>query len=282
MTYPLYDFGGSGPILHIAVANGFPPQSYLPALQPLTTRYRVVCLPPRALWPDSDRVEKPVSWETMADDLLAGLQAHSLTGVVAIGHSFGAIASMLAVIKEPERFRALALLDPTILPDHALQMVEQMREKRIIHQMPLARGARRRRQDFPTIDEAYNYWRARKLFASWPEESLRHYTGGMLQPTAEGNGYRLTWPPEWEAHYYETIHTRPWAIVDQLRGLLPTLVVAGGTTDTFVEASSRRMRERLPDATYRTIPDHGHLFPQSAPDETRAVISGWLDSLESA
>jgi pimeloyl-ACP methyl ester carboxylesterase len=278
MRYPLYDFGGSGPVLHIAIANGFPPQTYIPLVGPLTAHHHAVCLPPRALWPDADRLEKPASWETLGDDLLAGLREHDLTGVVAVGHSFGAIASMLAVIQEPARFRALCLLDPTILPDHALALVDQARAKGLAARIPLAMGARRRKQHFASKAEALAYWQDRALFADWPEESLQCYVDGMLRPAAD-DGFELTWPPEWEAHYYETVYTRPWPLVERLRGLLPVLVVSGGTSDTFVEASARKMRDLLPEAAYRTVPGCGHLFPQAAPDAARAILSAWLDGL---
>ena len=36
--YPLTEFGGSGPLMVISLANGFPPQTYRPLLDPLTDR----------------------------------------------------------------------------------------------------------------------------------------------------------------------------------------------------------------------------------------------------
>ena len=91
---------------------------------------------------------------------------------------------------------------------------------------------------------------------------------------------RLGWPPEWEAHYYETIITNPWDYVARLRGLLPTLVIQGENTDTFVEESAKKMRDLLPEATHEILPGHGHLFPQSAPEAARSILSAWLDTLD--
>ncbi|MFC2031070.1 hypothetical protein ACFLWA_10115 [Chloroflexota bacterium] len=45
----LHDFGGSGPTLHLAHANGFPPGTYGPLAETLTGGYRVVALPSRPL-----------------------------------------------------------------------------------------------------------------------------------------------------------------------------------------------------------------------------------------
>src|SRR5262245_22227216 len=115
MPQTLYEFGGKpdAPVMHLAVANGFPPQTYIPLFQPFTERYRVVSLPPRALWSGQHDPSETGSWRALADDLLAGMETHKLNNVIAVGHSFGGVASALAAIKQPQRFRALILLDPT-------------------------------------------------------------------------------------------------------------------------------------------------------------------------
>jgi hypothetical protein len=76
MTYPLYDFGGKGPIMHLSVANGFPPETYRLLLEPFTDRYHVVCLLPRALWNPAPPPESLTSWRDMGRDLLMGMREH--------------------------------------------------------------------------------------------------------------------------------------------------------------------------------------------------------------
>src|ERR1051326_6424365 len=74
MAYPLFDLGGSGPMVLLAPANGFPPETYTSALEPLLAGHRVVSLPPRAMWPDAGMPpERPGSWTELADDLLEGM-----------------------------------------------------------------------------------------------------------------------------------------------------------------------------------------------------------------
>ena len=118
MPQTLHEFGGSGPLILLTIANGFPPGSYRPLAAQFIPHYRVVSLPPRALWPEQESLEKPPTWSTLADDLLAGLDQFDLQDVILIGHSFGALVAMRAVVQAPDRITALCLLDPTILPDH--------------------------------------------------------------------------------------------------------------------------------------------------------------------
>jgi len=279
MPQPLYTFGGDGSVMHLAVANGFPPQTYAPLLQPFTSRYRLVCLPPRALWPDDQQPpDQPGSWRALADDLLAGMRQYNLTDVIAVGHSFGGIASLLAALDEPERFRALILLDPTILPPERVQVMKMAQETGQTEQIPLVQTARRRRRAFDSVDDAYAYFKTKPLFNGWPDETVRLYAESLTRPSANGNGVELAWTPEWEAHYYRSMYTEIWETLPRLRGLLPTLVIRGGTTDTFVESAAERMKSLVPDAAYVDIPGHGHLFPQSAPEETRRVMETWLET----
>lgn len=274
-NYPCYDYGGSGPIIHMALANGFPPETYHPLLHPFTDRYRVVCLPPRALWPAVGAPpEMPNTWDDLADDLLAGMRQHNLTDVIAIGHSFGAIASMLAVLREPSRFRGLVLLDPTIFTPDAMAAMKAMREQGAITRMPLVEQALARRNQFDNAQEAFAYWRGKPLFRDWSDDMLWIYTRSLFVP----GGSDLRWPRAWEASYYAGFYPDSWADLPRLQ--LPTLILAGGTTNAFVPEAAAIAREVLPTATHITIPDHGHLFPHSAPAITHDHIEDWLLRLE--
>lgn len=284
MPYPVYDFGGDSqkgdrPVIHLAIANGFPPGTYRPLLAPFTERYRVVCLPPRALWTPAPPPESLASWRDMGEDLLQGLRQHAFENIIAIGHSMGGVASMLAAIAEPERFRALILLDPTLLPPLALRVIDVARALGRAHDFPLARGARRRRRRFASTEEAYRYWSTRSLFQDWPDQSVRYYAEGMTRRTTDGEGVELAWSPEWEARYYETIITDAWRDVSRLRGLLPVLAIQGAETDTFTDAAYRKFGRTLPEATLARIEGHGHLFPQTSPDKTCEVIEEWMNKL---
>lgn len=273
--YPLVELGGNGLPIHLALANGFPPEVYRPLLEPFTARFRVLCLLPRPLWnppPDPDGL---TSWRQFAADLLEGLRAHNLTDVIAVGHSMGGVHSLLAALAEPQRFRALILLDPTILPPLTLAAIRLLRAVGMGQRFPLVQGALRRRAHFASAEEAFAYWRGKPLFRNWSDEVLRLYAEGLTHPAPDG-GVTLRWSPQWEARAYQTIFTEVWREVPRLRGVLPILVLRGAQTNTFVAASERRMRRLLPEATYVTLQGHGHLFPMSAPQEAQQVIAAWL------
>ena len=273
---PLYEFGGEGPVIHLALANGFPPQTYKPFVDPLTQEYRVVCLPPRALWPDEKPPQKYASWnKNIARDLIAGLRDYDLRDIIGIGHSFGGVATLLAAIAEPERFKAVILLDPTILPQAVLRIMEITRLFGIRMSHGLAPRAEKRRVHFGSVDEAYTYFNSKRLFADWPDATVRLYAE-TLCPAPDGNGLVLAWPREWEAYYFRTLYTGTWRELPRLRGKVPILTLRGAASNTLFPKAAARMRRILPEMDYAEIAGHGHLFPQTAPDETRKVITDWL------
>jgi pimeloyl-ACP methyl ester carboxylesterase len=282
-TPPIFDFefepgpDGHNSIVHLAIANGFPPDTYRPFLRALGG-YRALAVLPRALWHNGVRPESAVSWQVMADDLLAGLRAHDMTNVIAVGHSMGGVASMLAAIAEPSRFRALVLLDPTIFPADLLRVIRWAGRFGLANRFPLVQRALRRRRSFASVDAAHEYFRTRPLFANWPPETVRLYAESNTRP-AHGGGVDLAWMPEWEAQYYRTIYLTPWRAVRRLQGLLPVLVIRGEHTDTFLERSADRFRRLVPDATLIDLPGHGHLFPHSAPQDTARLVGDWLGTL---
>lgn len=281
MSYPLYELGGNGPVIHLALANGFPPQTYAPIFAPFYDRYRVVSSLPRALWPNIGDPPQPVQdWTHVADDLLASIQHHDLQDVIAVGHSFGGVASLMAVLQAPERFRALVLLDPTILDPVMLDQIAILQQGGKTPRFPLVDGALKRRTRFATLEDAFDYFRGKPLFADWSDEAVQRYAESLTAPAADGDGLELIWPPAWEAYYYQGIYAHTWARLEELRGLLPTLIVAGHTSDAFAPASAAKVKEILPDATHITLEGYGHLFPQAAPELTSKIIAEWLAGLE--
>ena len=283
MPHPLIELGGAGPPLILLPANGFPPATYVPALAPLFARYRVASLPPRAMWDDAGAAPAtPGSWATLAEDALAGMERHGLAPAFVVGHSFGGVAGLLAARRRPDWVRGLALLDPTILPPALLEQFAAERARGEAMTRPLVQNALTRRDRFASVAEAFRYWRSKPLFADWSDAALERYARAMLRPAAGAPGLELTWARDWEAHYYASIYTEPWQELPRLEPRIPVLLVRGERSDTFLPEAAALAGTLLPRSVQRVIPGRGHLFPQTAPEETAAVLAEWLASFRPA
>ena len=272
---PIYEFGGEGQIINFALANGFPQQTYIPLLQPLTEQYRVVSLLPRPLWSGESVPPKKQDWRKLfGQDLINALNAYDLHDVILVGHSFGGIASIIAAASVPERVKGLILLDPTIMSPSFFWFLWGVQLLGL--ETPLAKRALKRQIHFDSAESAYEKFKPKRLFADWSDEAVRHYAESMIP---DGDQVTLAWSREWEAYVFDTIYTGIWRILPKLRGKMPILVVRGDESDTFLESSAKKVQRILPEATYKEIVGHGHLFPHSAPDQTRDIMMEWLGTL---
>jgi pimeloyl-ACP methyl ester carboxylesterase len=188
------------------------------------------------------------------------------------------VTSLLAAVKDRSRFRALALLDPTIFPPAMMDEIREQRRRGETSFRPLVQGARKRRGRFSTLSEAFSYWRGKPLFTDWSDNAVTRYAKSMLRATGTGD-FTLSWPGAWEAHYYESFYTETWDAITRLDRTLPVLVVGGSESDTFLPDAKELLREKLPWATQMTVPGYGHLFPHAAPEQTGRILRGWVDQL---
>jgi pimeloyl-ACP methyl ester carboxylesterase len=276
-----HHFGGdpSAPLLHIAHANGFPPTAYAPLAAPLIHAYRAVGLITRPLW--SARIPRGFhTWHLLADDLIAGLETVAAEPIVGVGHSLGGVTTLLAAVKRPDLFRAVALLDPVLLPPLWLWFTRWMRRLPIPWRPPLVRRALRRRRTWPSSEAAYAYFREKPFFAGWPDPALRAYVKSGTRPATEG-GVTLAYSPEWEAHLFESVPADVWRFVPRLSPALPALFVRGERSDTFRPGVQARVARQHPRARMAAVPGAGHMFPLQRPAETAALVHSFLSEAQS-
>jgi pimeloyl-ACP methyl ester carboxylesterase len=269
----LEDWGGTGPVLHLAHANGFPPGSYRKLIDLLKPRYRVVTLRGRALVPGSDP-RTLASWHDLADELVHALRSRGLERVVGVGHSVGGVASLLASVKAPELFRAVVALDPVLVTGGRLLMLHAIALLGLRSRIPLASAARRRREAWATREEVAASYRNKALFRRFDPDSFQDYLTHGLVETPDG-GVRLAIPAAWEARVFETIPVDVWR---RLRSVpVPSLVVRGESTGTLTPEALERVRRTVPGVRTDVLPGT-HLFPLEQPEACARRILAFLDA----
>lgn len=267
------DWGGTGQVLHLAPANGFPPGTYGKLIRLLTPHFHVVSIRPRALRPGSDPGALR-DWRDLATDLAEGLRSRGLHGVIGVGHSVGGLCTLTAAASAPGLFRAVVALDPVLMTGHHALALTLLRFLRAERHNPVARLARRRRQHWGSREEAGASYRKKPLFRHWDAECLRDYLEYGLTEASEG-GFTLRYPVPWEARVFETTphHAWPW-----IQGsTVPTLVLRGRDSDTLTPGALARVRRVLPHARAEEVPG-SHLFPLEHPEACAGRILEFVQS----
>jgi pimeloyl-ACP methyl ester carboxylesterase len=270
---PWLDFGGRGPTLHFAHANGYPPGAYRALLEDLAGDHRVFAVSHRPLWSAGRPEAELKHWDRVAEDLIAFLDGLGGGPVIGAGHSLGATSTMFAALRRPDLFRALVLVDPVFVTPAAAAFLA-LAPRSAVNRVPVVGAALRRREAFASVDEAFDYYRRKPVFEGLSDAALRDYVEAALRP--DGQGLRLAYPREWEAQLYRTV---PW-VWHRLGGVtMPVLGLRGARSGTLMPSSFRRWRRLQPHADLQEVPGCGHLAPLELPAEIARRIRAFTTRL---
>jgi pimeloyl-ACP methyl ester carboxylesterase len=272
---PFYDFGGEGPLIHFAHANGYPPACYKRLIAPLLDDYHVTALSHRPLWPGS-HPEELTTWHTIADDMIRFFDQEGMTNMVGIGHSLGAVVTMYAAHQRPSLFRALVLIEPVFLMPYILQMFGEMARDVLTANNPLISIASSRRNNWPNRQAAFDHYRPKRVFARWSDDTLWDYITHGMDKTDNGE-IVLAYSPEWEAHIYSLPPTDVWQLIPQLKQ--PTLAIRGAETETLAPAAWQMWQLSQPQATFIELDEVGHMVPMEKPQEVADHITHFLSTI---
>ncbi|MGV3624802.1 MAG: alpha/beta fold hydrolase [Archangium sp.] len=259
MKLELEEFGGDGPVVHFAHANGFPPGTYSKLLRELTKRFRVVAMKSRQLRRDVSP-STLINWEVLADDLVDSLRAANLTSVIGVGHSMGGVATLIAASRAPELFSKVIALDPVIFSARDELLFRALKKTRLVKHVGPARSAHRRREVWPSRAAAAAGYRTKPLFRNFDAESFGDYLKFGL--TDFDDGVRLAIPREWEAKVFETGPDDVWSALKSLT--VPSVFIRGSSSDVFSPSASARVTKTVPNSRRLETPG-GHLFPLEHP-----------------
>ncbi len=267
---PYLDFGGNGPLLHFAHANGYPPGSYRLFINELRSYYHVLAMQQRPLWANANPQEM-TDWQLFADDLIRFLDQQRLQNIIGVGHSMGAVATMFAALRRPELFRALVLIEPVFLPPHILQMTAANPEAAAL--APLVQNALHRRRHWASRQEAFDRFRRKEVFRRWSDEALWDYVNHATREAE--NGFVLAFPREWEAQIYSHPPLTVWEDVPRLTH--PTLAIRAAESDTIYPQPWQLWQRLQPGAIFVEIEDAGHMVTMERPSHLAAIIREQLE-----
>jgi pimeloyl-ACP methyl ester carboxylesterase len=274
-----FELWGAGPEpLLFCHANGYPPACYQPLMENLAQPGRRIMAPHlRSLWPNADPLAI-ANWRTFSDDLASFLDTHASESITAVGHSVGGIQILRLAIAQPERFKAVILLDPVLFPLWMILFWNVIYSLGIAYRVhPLTAAAGRRRSVFASREMVFESYRRKPVFRYLDDAALRQMIEGMFVEASLGGECRLAQPTAWEQRIYVTGLRKDYELWQGLRTLgLPVLIVRGAETDTFWVETAQRVRQVRPRTRIETVKKATHLVPLERPGETAGLIEDFL------
>jgi pimeloyl-ACP methyl ester carboxylesterase len=261
----VYDWGGDGAPVLLAHPTGFHGRVWAPVAHRLVDAGRHVYSFDFRGHGDSDRSPSGYAWPQFGDDVTAVADALGVAAdraLIAAGHSKGAAALLLAEQARPGTFANIWAYEPIMFPtlDHIDPKLD----------FGLAVGARKRRNEWASPDEAYASYASRRPLNAMTPESLRAYVDHGLRDRGDGL-YELKCAPDVEAEVYSMGPANGlFAKLDAIEARVT--VAVGEHSDAIPPALGRQIVDRLPHATLEIWEGRGHFGPQEDPDRAARSI----------
>ncbi len=271
---PIKRVGGSGqsgrPIVVFAHANGYPPEAYASLFASISDVAEIWAVEHRPFW-TADAAPSRLKWQHYADDLLQTVAARFSQPVWLVGHSMGAVASMMAASREPARFMGLIAIDPVLLIDQ-LWWPAQVFGRLRPNALPMVSRALARPHHFASASEAFSFYRGKRVFARVGDKELLDYVRAGHADNGSG-GVTLRWSGAWEACVYRSV-PRMWGLLERLK--LPTMGLIGDQSDVLDARAIARWSRAQPHAELLSL-DGGHLLPLEDPATCGLHVSEFIN-----
>lgn len=263
------------PTLHFVHGVAFASKLYWPVLRELVDENGLF-LQDLQGHGDSDTGDSYPGWEASIDRIVAVMDAKGLDNaaapVVGMGHSYGASLHMLMAAAEPERFSALVLLDPMLMPQNMFELFTKLENN------PMIDRVRKKSTRWDDRETAREYLRSKHAFKRWTDESIDAFIDHAMWED-DGGGVSLRCPPELEIEVLAKPLLTLWDAVERLN--VPTVILYGNDRMSPIGPSCRKAAELNPciEAVEMT---GSHNFMLEHPQETAAQIRAALNRLDAA
>ncbi len=271
------DFGGKGPLAHFSHATGLCAGLYQPFFARLTDSMRILAMDDRGHGRTiaEARPENLKNWDPFTQDLERFLESQG-EPVIAMGHSRGAVVSLMLAVKRPDLIKALALTDPTLIPWRLNLFLDFVQRTGLERLIPIAAIAAKRKSHWPDRETLLNSYKDRLPFSRWEEGFLESYIDWGFKEKEDG-AMVLACDPAWESACFSSCPVNVWKYVSRLK--VPTLVIYGDGSDVFTRSSASRFKKNAPAAKLIKLEDTSHFVPMERPERAAELIRGFLMDL---
>ena len=192
--------------------------------------------------------------------------------VFLVGHSLGGFLSLMCAARHPElggkAVRGVVLLDSPLIGGWRATGLSLAKRTSLVGSVSPGVVSRKRKYQWPDVDEAFAHFRSKKAFASWHDDVLRDY---IEQGTHDAAGQRaLSFDRDVETAIYNTLPHN----LDQLIKRHPLkcpVTFIGGRQSLEMKQVGMSLTEKVSKGRVMML-DGSHLFPMEKPVATAAAI----------
>lgn len=209
-------------------------------------------------------------WKATVARTARVIRQHPLTQarlpVIGMGHSFGALVTIMAAARDPGLFNYLVLLDPVLFPPGL---------KRVLRYFPglnpVVRKARTRTVHWPSRQAAWDYLHQRGIFQGVQDDALDCYIDHGLEHRPDG--LHLKCPREVETQIFASMPVGLWPAVAAVQ--CPVFILHGDRSYPFVTQGATRAARLNPLVAVSSMAG-GHCFMLERPLDAHHQVAAYL------
>ena len=257
------------PLIHFAHANGVPSKVYQKLFDALKDEYDVIYVP--LIGPDK-RYPITNHWPHLVDQIVDSVvrQAQGRK-VIGLGHSLGAVLTLMASYQRPELFSQVVMLDPPLILgkySFVFHMAKILSPKQVDKMTPAGLSVRRR-DHWESREQAAAMLRPKGFYQHFDSECFQAYIDYALSPDPVRGGVALTIP---KADEVEIFRQNPswWWLAPRHAPKLPVHLVVGEQSNFLERGFPQKAKKRL--GIPYTVVKGGHMFPLEHPLATAEKV----------
>lgn len=257
------------PIIHFAHANGVPSLVYQKLFDELAQDFSLKLVLQIGTDP---RYPVTNHWPRLVQQVIDSVVAQGAgEKVIGVGHSLGAVLTLMAAYQRPDLFHQVIMLDPPLILGRysfAFHMAKILSPKTVDKMTPAGLSAKRR-DHWPNRAAAYDSLRHKGFYKNFDEQCFQAYIEHGLRDDADRGGVTLTIPKSVEVAIFRNNPSWWWL---SLRKKAPVPV------DLWVGEESLFYKRGFPQIAQKSlsIPFHvvkgGHMFPLEYPSAAVSYI----------
>lgn len=254
------EWPGEGPPVVLLHGTGRTGRSWDAVARALAGTYRVLALDARGHGL-SEATERGYGAQQRTADLAAFMDAARLERAHLVGHSLGGATAALYAMAQPERVRALVLIEPVVDAHY--------------HWRNVATPARlqRGRQHWPDRDTLVGRLREHDMTKHWDDAVLEDVIAHEFAHGADGS---LTMRLSTYSYNDEELLADRFDLVTTGASLRAPTLVLGAERSRTDEAGWRGLAEAFPAGSLRMVPEVGHAMYMEQPTVIAAITSEHL------
>lgn len=258
------------PKLHFAHANGFPASAYRLLFEQLEHDYDLFYIEKMAHSPEFPLND---NWESTGDEIIHNIEQHADEPVIGVGHSFGSLSTLQAALKRPDLFSQIILLDPPLVMGFGCVIIYLCKKLGLMDKITPAGISKHRRQEWPSFEDTFDYFRARSFFKHYSDDALKDYIKAATDELENGT-IKLHYSVQIEC---DTFRTMPHNLECKRTPLsMPSTLIYGDETTVLRLKYAKRL-EKI-HGMHLTPCKGTHLFPMEYPLEAAKTIQQVIQS----